>query len=93
MCSMNQINGTYSCESQDVIGRFLKVEMGFPGFVISDAGAPTDAIGSAVAGMDLGSFIGLSVAIENGTFPEARLDDMVVRQLMGYYRYGQDVGE
>ncbi|KAF4634499.1 hypothetical protein G7Y89_g3599 [Cudoniella acicularis] len=55
MCTMNKVNGTYSCENQDLLGKYLKVELGMPGIVHSDVGAQHTSINSTNAGMDYGS--------------------------------------
>lgn len=94
MCAMNRINGTYACEN-DMIAKYLKVELGFPGIVHPDAGAQHEGIESANAGEDFGASSywdnsTLIAGIADGTFTEARLDDMVIRNIMGYYRYAQD---
>lgn len=39
MCSYNRINGVYACGNEDVLGRTLRDEFGFKGFVTSDWGA------------------------------------------------------
>eukprot|EP00659_Diplonema_papillatum_P014346 gene14346-22009_t len=39
MCSYNKINGTWSCENPDTLGRDLKARNGFQGWVMSDWGA------------------------------------------------------
>ena len=35
MCSYNRVNGTYSCESSQVIQGLLKGELDFQGYVVS----------------------------------------------------------
>jgi beta-glucosidase len=95
MCSMNRINGTYGCENHETLSRHLKGELGFPGFVIPDAGAQKTSINSANAGLDCGDAMlwantTLTAALTNGTFSEQRLDDMVIRNLIGYFRSKQD---
>ncbi|KAF3025618.1 hypothetical protein E8E14_012815 [Neopestalotiopsis sp. 37M] len=97
MCAMNRINGTYSCEDQQALGTYLKVEAGFPGLVHADVGGQKTALGSANGGMDLGSSSTwsestITAALSNGSLTEARLDDMVIRNVMGYYYLGQDEG-
>jgi beta-glucosidase len=52
---MNKVNWTYSCESQDLLARYLKVELGFPGIVHADVSAQKTGINAANAGMDLSS--------------------------------------
>jgi beta-glucosidase len=95
MCSMQKINGSYGCENQDTLARYLKVELGFPGFVHPDAGAQHTSFDSANAGLDYGSSSywsnsTLAAGIANGTFASARLDDMVIRQLMGHFKQEQE---
>jgi beta-glucosidase len=82
MCAMNRINGTYACEN-DIIAKYLKVEFRFPGIVHPDAGAQHDGIESANAGEDFGSSTywsnsTLGTGLTNGTFLEARLNDMAI---------------
>ncbi|KAH8641590.1 putative beta-glucosidase D [Alternaria alternata] len=96
MCAMNRINGTYGCENQDTLSRLLKTEMGFPGFVNPDAGAQKTGVDSANAGLDYGSSsywsnATLIAGIANGTFTEDRLNDMVIRNLIGYFRQEQNI--
>jgi beta-glucosidase len=31
MCSMNRVNDSYVCETQELLATYLKVELGFPG--------------------------------------------------------------
>lgn len=97
MCSMNRVNSTYACESQDLLGKYLKVELGFPGIVHADVGAQRTAVNSANAGMDFSSGStwsnsSLGEALANGTLTAARLDDMVIRNVMGFFKLGQDEG-
>ncbi|RDW57728.1 hypothetical protein BP5796_12529 [Coleophoma crateriformis] len=96
MCGMNRINGTYACENQVTLGKYLKAELGFPGIVHPDVGGQHNGIESANAGEDYGSSSywsnsTLGVGLTNGSFTEARLNDMVIRNIMGFYRYSQDV--
>ncbi|KAF6834861.1 beta-glucosidase d [Colletotrichum musicola] len=97
MCAMNKVNGTYSCENQDLLAKYLKVELGFPGIVHADVGAQQTAINAANAGMDLSSSQywsneTLGVALGNGSFAADRLDDMAIRNMMGFFHLGQDEG-
>lgn len=97
MCAMNRVNSSYACESQDMLGKYLKVELGFPGQVYADVGAQHTAIGSANAGMDLAarsvwSNSTITAALTNGSFTPERLDDMATRVMIGYYKLGQDAG-
>ncbi|KAF2158784.1 glycoside hydrolase family 3 protein [Zasmidium cellare ATCC 36951] len=90
MCAMNSVNGTGSCESSKVLSGLLKEELGFPGLVLPDVGSQTTSYGSANAGVDYGSSLYwssdiLKAGIANGSFTQDRLDDMAVRNVIGYY--------
>ena len=102
MCSYNLLNGTYACENDHSMNGILKNELGFQGFVMSDWSAQHSTI-SAMTGLDMTmpgdvvfdsgtSYFGanLTAYVENGTIPEARLDDMATRILASWYLLGQD---
>ena len=98
MCSMNRVNSTLACENQKLISGLLKSELGFPGFVLPDVNSQSTAFGSANAGLDFGSSSYwtadvLEAGIANGSFSEARLDDMAVRNTIGYFYAGLDDGK
>ncbi|KAH8687319.1 putative beta-glucosidase D [Tricladium varicosporioides] len=97
MCAMNKVNGTLSCENSELLNDLLKTELGFPGLVRPDAGAQSTAFGSANGGLDYGSSSlwssdTLLAGISNGTFTQARLDDMAIRNVVGYYKVNMDNG-
>ena len=102
MCSYNLVNGTYACENNHTMNNILKNELGFQGFVMSDWSAQHSTI-SAMTGLDMTmpgdiifdsntSYFGanLTAYVENGTIPEARVDDMATRILASWYLLGQD---
>jgi beta-glucosidase len=98
MCAMNRVNSTLSCENDKLINGLLKTELGFPGFVLPDVNSQSTAFGSANAGLDFGSSTYwtasvLEAGIANGSFSEARLDDMTVRNTIGYFYAGLDDGK
>lgn len=98
MCAMNRVNSTLSCENQKLLSGLLKSELGFPGFVLPDVNSQSTAFGSANAGLDFGSSsywttAVLEAGIANGSFSDARLDDMVVRNTIGYFYAGLDDGK
>jgi beta-glucosidase len=77
----------------------LKTELGYNGFVISDWYAQASGAGSALAGLDMampnaGKYWGsaLIAAINNGSVPASRLDDMATRIIASWYQMGQDKG-
>ncbi|KAF8487504.1 beta-glucosidase [Russula ochroleuca] len=98
MCSYNLVNGTYACENNNTMNGILKNELGFQGFVMTDWGAQHSTM-SAMTGLDMimpgdpdTSYFGaiLTAFVENGTIPEARVDDMATRILASWYLLGQD---
>ncbi|KAK0473186.1 beta-glucosidase [Armillaria novae-zelandiae] len=104
MCSYNQINGSFACENDKTLNGILKTEFGFPGYVMSDWQA-THSTGSINQGLDMtmpgDTFFGSGVsyfgpalisAVNQGTVPEARIDDMATRILAAWYLLGQDSG-
>lgn len=100
MCGMNRVNDTLSCQHPNLLSNLLKTEMGFPGLVLPDVMSQTSAYDSANAGLDLSTQAGalwteavLEAGIANGSFSQARLDDMAVRNVIGYYHVGLDDGQ
>jgi beta-glucosidase len=97
MCAMTKVNGTLSCENEDLLQGLLKTELGFPGLVFADVNGQSTAYGSANGGLDFGSSsiwtnATLQAGINNGSFTQARLDDMAVRNVIGYFFVGLDNG-
>jgi beta-glucosidase len=97
MCAMTKVNGTLSCENEDLLQTLLKTELGFPGLVFADVDGQSTAFGSANGGLDFGSSsywtnATLQAGINNGSFTQARLDDMAVRNVIGYFFVGLDNG-
>ena len=94
MCSYNSVNGAFSCENEEILTNILKGEWDFPGFVQSDFWAMKTTVKSANAGMDLempaGEFYGdpLLAAVMDGSVPESRVDDMLVRRYREMFRFG-----
>jgi beta-glucosidase len=75
---------------------YLKAELGFQGFVVSDWFALHTGIAAATAGLDLvmpdasywkGT---LTKAAQNGSLPQSRLDDMATRIIASWYSLGMD---
>ncbi|KAL1861773.1 hypothetical protein VTK73DRAFT_6915 [Phialemonium thermophilum] len=102
MCSYNQINNSYGCQNSKTLNNLLKNELGFQGFVMSDWQAQHTGAASAVAGLDMTmpgdtsfntglSYWGtnLTLAVLNGTVPEYRIDDMVMRIMAAFFKTGQ----
>ncbi|KAJ7181505.1 putative beta-glucosidase [Mycena crocata] len=102
MCSYNEVNQTHGCANDHTLNQLLKVELGFQGAVVSDWGGTWDTLSSATGGLDVsmpgtglaygglfGTFYGdeLTALVKNGTIPEARLDDMVLRTLAPIFQH------
>ncbi|KAL6237503.1 putative beta-glucosidase D [Aspergillus navahoensis] len=97
MCAMTKVNGTLSCESSSLLMDILKTELGFPGMVWPDTNGQQNALASAANGLDYGSSSLWSDStiegyLESNNLTEARLNDMAIRNLMGYYYVNLDNG-
>lgn len=86
MCSYQRVNNSYGCQNSKALNGLLKTELGFQGFVVTDWEAIHGGVASALAGLDLampndGGFWGPSLieAVNNGSVPESRVDDMATR--------------
>ncbi|SNT34752.1 beta-glucosidase [Granulicella rosea] len=94
MCSYNKVNGPWACDSPHLLTDVLKKDFGFEGFVLSDWKATHSTAVAANAGLDMempdGGHFGapLKAAVEGGTVPAARLDDMVRRILRAEFTAG-----
>lgn len=98
MCGMNQVNATYSCENQRLLAGYLKSELGFPGLVYGDVGAQKTGINSANAGLDYGSSsywsnTSMQAGLTNGSLTMDRLDDMAIRNIIGWYKHNQNAAD
>ncbi|KAK9774050.1 putative Glycoside hydrolase superfamily [Seiridium cardinale] len=97
MCSYARLNNSYSCQNSKGLNGLLKGELGFQGWVVSDWGAQKSGVASALAGLDVampnadGLWAGnLTLAVNNGSVPESRLDDMATRIIASWYQMKQD---
>lgn len=98
MCAYNRVGAVYGCENEHLLGKVLKRDWRYKGYVMSDWGAVHSTIPSALAGLDQQSgypfdkspyFDGaLKEAVQNGHVPAARLDDMVARILWAMSAHG-----
>lgn len=96
MCSYNRINNSYGCQNSKTLNGLLKGELGFQGFVTTDWYAQHSGIASAAAGLDMvmpsstywenGN---LSLAVQNGSLAQSRLDDMATRIVATWYKYSE----
>jgi beta-glucosidase len=99
MCSYNQVNGTQACQNDRTQNGLLKGELEYLGNIMSDWGATKTGVPSALGGLDIempggDGLMGTSLvpAVQNGTLPESRVNDMVTRVMTPYYLLGQDQG-
>ncbi|KAK3899433.1 putative beta-glucosidase M, partial [Staphylotrichum tortipilum] len=97
MCSYQRLNNSYGCANSKSLNGLLKTELGFQGWVVSDWGALHAGAAAAQAGMDVAMPNGAALwgshlvdAVKNGTLPESRIDDMVIRTLATWYHLRQD---
>ncbi len=96
MCSYNRINSVYACENRDTLTTYLKQQIGFSGFVMSDWGATHSTASSANSGLDMEmnaanpTYFGstLVTAVQNHQVSQARLDDMARRILREMFSVG-----
>ncbi|KAI6082260.1 glycoside hydrolase family 3 protein [Hypoxylon rubiginosum] len=99
MCSYNRVNNSYGCGNSKTQNGLLKTELGFQGFVVSDWGAQHAGVATALAGLDMVMpsaspywSSNLTNAVNNGSVPESRIDDMATRIVAAWYKLGQDQG-
>ncbi|KAJ3560473.1 hypothetical protein NPX13_g9288 [Xylaria arbuscula] len=99
MCSYNRINNSYGCANSKTQNGLLKTELGFQGFVVTDWFAQHSGVATALAGLDMVMPSGspfwasnLTTAVNNGSVPESRLDDMATRILATWYKMEQAEG-
>ena len=94
MCGYPRVNGVFDCESPIFLGRILRGDWGFQGFVISDFGATHSIVPAINAGLDMewptGIYFSdpLKAAVQSGELPEAALDQMLVRRFSTLMRFG-----
>ncbi|KAI1485618.1 glycosyl hydrolase family 3 N terminal domain-containing protein [Biscogniauxia mediterranea] len=97
MCSYNRLNNSYACGNSKALNGLLKTELGFQGYVMSDWGAQMSGVSTALAGLDVampdgeGTWGGnLTLAVNNGSVPISRVDDMATRVIASWYQMKQD---
>ena len=94
MCAYTRVNGVYACQDPYLLNDVLKQSWGFQGWVMTDWYGAHSTVQSALAGLDQempnDRFFGapLKAAVEKGTVPMRRLDDMVHRILRTEFALG-----
>ena len=97
MCGYNLVNGSYDCSNRHLLTDVLKSEWHYPGWVMSDWGA-VNGLDAASNGLDQESAAGLDKevyfdqplksAVQTGSVPPSRLDDMDHRILRSLFAVG-----
>lgn len=105
MCSYNRINGSYACQNSKTLNGILKEELAFQGYVVSDWGGTHSGVPAIQSGLDMdmpgsigwssnsnASYFGgnITIAVNNGSLPISRLNDMILRVMTPYFYLGQD---
>ena len=98
MCSYNRVNDSYACQNSKILNGLLKSELAFQGFVVSDWGGQHAGVASAAAGLDMAMPNSLqfwapdilSKAVANGSLPQSRLDDMAIRIIAAWNKFGMN---
>ncbi|MGM9485503.1 beta-glucosidase [Roseateles sp. NT4] len=98
MCSYNLINDVYACQHPWLLNSILKGDWGYQGYVMSDWGGVHSTVFAATSGLDQQSGFPfdkvayfakpLKDALEDGSVPQARLDDMARRVLWALFDKG-----
>ena len=104
MCSYNMLNGYFTCENDWLLNTTLRQDWGFEGFVVADWYFSTrSTVGAVMAGLDISmpggsleesygfpAYYGdlLIEAVDNGTIPMSRVDDMVARLWRYMFKLG-----
>ncbi|KQV52651.1 beta-glucosidase [Pelomonas sp. Root1217] len=98
MCSYNRINDVYACQNAFWQNQVLKGDWGYKGYVMSDWGAVHSTVLAATAGLDQQSGFPfdkapyfakpLKEAVEDGSVPQSRVDDMARRILWAMFDKG-----
>ncbi len=94
MCAYVQTNGAYSCQNPRLLQGFLRSELAFQGWVLSDWGATHSTLAAARAGLDQempgGRYYGapLEKAVEDGQVSMVVLNQHVLRILVTMFRHG-----
>lgn len=96
MCAYNKVNAAYACESEALLGKVLKGDWGYPGWVMSDWGAvhALDAVKvldhQSGEQLDKEVYFGepLKKALAAGQVAPGRVSDMVRRMLRSMFANG-----
>jgi beta-glucosidase len=96
MCAYNKVNSSYACENDYLLGKVLKGDWRYPGWVMSDWGAVHSVDAARVLDHQSGEQLDKEVhfgaplrkAVEAGGIPSERVSDMVRRMLRSMFANG-----
>ena len=95
MCAYNQVNGVYSCENPQILRQYLKNEIGFRGWVVSDFGAVHSTVAWLAGGLDqelnhpvFFSPANLKAALAAGQITESQINDAAFRVVRAHIAAG-----
>jgi beta-glucosidase len=94
MCAYVKTNGIYSCENPEILNVYLRKELHFDGWIMSDWGATHSTVGSIKGGLDQempdDKFYGapLKAAVTSGKVKMEALDEHVRNILVPMFRHG-----
>ncbi|MGH4035749.1 beta-glucosidase [Actinomycetota bacterium Odt1-20B] len=94
MGAYNKVNGTFACESRELLSGVLREGWGFDGWVMTDWFAAHSTVAAIAAGLDMempndGYFgAALKKAVLDGSVPQAHVDRSVRRLLGVMERFG-----
>ena len=97
MCSANEINETRAFQNDKTQNGLLKGELGYMDNILTDWMGSKSTVDPVLGGLDIDmpgndGYMGDTLVkfVQNGSIPQARIDDMTVRILAPYYLVGQD---
>lgn len=96
MCSYPHLNGVYACESSELLNDWLRDDLGFKGYVMSDRGATHSTAPAIKAGLDL-EFASprwftpelINAALDTGVLTVADIDKQLDRRFTVMFELGQ----
>ncbi|MFE7392704.1 glycoside hydrolase family 3 C-terminal domain-containing protein [Streptomyces sp. NPDC057582] len=96
MCSYPHLNGVYACENKQLLSDWLRGDLGFDGYVMSDRGATHSTAPAIKAGLDL-EFASprwftpelIHAALDTGDIVTADIDQMLERRYKVMFKLGQ----
>jgi beta-glucosidase len=96
MCSYPHLNGVYACENKELLTDWLRDDLGFKGYVMSDRGATHSTAPAIKAGLDL-EFASpkwftpelIHAALDAGTLTTKDIDQQLARRYGVMFRLGQ----